>query len=68
MPRGDGKKENSPRPNIKKTDAAQLVPKKLRVRQQWWEKDFNGQGFTEKDKHDGKGNSFRKPGSQNNRK
>jgi hypothetical protein len=68
MPRGDGKKEGSAR--IRKVvSGEQYVPKKLATRIAWWQTDFReGNGYTEKDKHDGRGNSFRKPGSQNKRK
>lgn len=68
MPRGDGRKEGMPRTR-KTTGAQQYIPKKLATRITWWTTDFReGNAFTENDKHDGRGNSFRKPGSQNKRK
>lgn len=65
MPRGDGRKAKEARPQIKRLSLGQYIPKRLASRINWWENDFHeGKSYTERDKHDGKGNSFRRPGSQ----
>lgn len=63
MPRGDGRKEFEPRPHRKRLNLPQYVPEGLAIRIGWWNTELK-ETFTPKDKHDGKGNSFRKPGSQ----
>ena len=63
VPRGDGRKTGEARPLIKRTDTAQYIPRWLQDRIDWWEKQLK-EAYTSKDKHDGQGNSYRKPGSQ----
>lgn len=64
MPRGDGRKYGETR-IPRRQHLPQHIPKKLKTRIEWWENEFReGIAYTEKDKHDGRGNSYRRPGSQ----
>ncbi len=63
MPRGDGRNAGESRPTIKRTDLTQYVPGWLQSRINWWENELKT-AYTSKDKTDGNGTSFRRPGSQ----
>lgn len=71
MPRGDGRKPGEARPHRKYDDCPpQSQSRSLQRRIAGWEsknieRDHGGlQPYNDNNKHDGKGNLYRKPGSQ----